>query len=121
MGILIKTKFTFGLRFAVFKSFLNIMAFSGRLVSRLLLRPATRPMSGAAAVNDSPAKADVHPVYFKLKERQARMKENLHLPVHRKGGKTDDSLRYFTYALAAYAVFATGSMIYEMAYPPKKN
>merc|ERR1712142_414420 len=99
-------------------SILNIMAFSGRLVSRLLLRPSARRMSGVAA--DSPAKADVHPVYFKLKEKQAKMKENLHLPVHRKGGRTDDMLRFATYALAGLVLIQSVSIIYDMAVPKKK-
>merc|ERR1712038_1032928 len=102
-----------------------IMAMSGRLVSRLLIRPAcmapqARSMSGGPPPA-MPTKDNIHPVYFKLKERQAKMKEVLHLPVHRKGGRADDVLRFFTYGLAVYVLISSFSVIYEMAYPPKNN
>jgi len=98
------------------------MAFYGRLASasnRFLLRPV-----GARQATDMagkmPARADIHPNYFKLKETQAKFKENLHLPVHRKGGRNDDIMRYITYAIAGYVAINSVLVIYELSYPPKK-
>jgi len=67
-----------------------------------------------------PAKEDIHPNYFKLKDKQAKMKENMHLPVHRKGGQMDDICRWLTYALAAYVMVESVKVIYILAYPQKK-
>merc|ERR1712026_128197 len=63
----------------------------------------------------------VHPVYFKLKEKQAAMKGGMNVPVHLKGGSKDRVLFNFTVALALYCFANTLSTIYTMSYPPKKE
>ena len=60
---------------------------AARMASRLVPR-LTRQFTSSAAKRNSSKDLDVHPVYFKLKEQQAKFKENLHLPVSFDGFKT---------------------------------
>merc|ERR1712055_404073 len=58
-------------------------------------------------------KSKVYPPSLKLKETQAKFKENLHLPVHMKGGYRDKVMFYGTSALAWFCLLTSVTYIYE--------